>query len=184
LIDPPNREGPEIAMPALARSLAVLGGIVLLASLVRAEDASLAKPTAEPILIVSGEIARTNGHGVARFDREMLEAIGTTTIRTRTPWHDYVAEFEGVSMQALMEYVGAHGTEVTATALNDYQSTIPMSDFERFEVVLAMKRDGKEMPIRDKGPLFIVYPYDSAAELQSEQYYSRSVWQLKELEVR
>jgi hypothetical protein len=47
-----------------------------------------------------------------------------------------------------------------------------------------MKRDGEEMPIRDKGPLFIVYPFDSAEELQSEQYYSRAVWQVKELKVR
>jgi hypothetical protein len=93
-------------------------------------------------------------------------------------------EFEGVPMKALMDYLGADGTEVTAVALNDYRSTIPMSDFDKFEVVLAMKSDGEFMPIRDKGPLFIVYPYDSDPELRSEQYYSRSVWQVKELDVR
>jgi hypothetical protein len=40
------------------------------------------------------------------------------------------------------------------------------------------------MPIRDKGPLFIVYPFDSDPRLQTEQYYGRAVWQLKELNVR
>jgi hypothetical protein len=170
-------------MCACVRLLGVLG-LILLASVAQAEDPSLPSPTAEPILTVSGDIAKTNDGGVARFDREMLESIGTTTIRTKTPWTDRVAEFEGVSMKALMEHVGAKGTEVTASALNDYQSTIPMSDFDRFEVVLAMKRDGEEMPIRDKGPLFIVYPFDSSEELQSEQYYSRAVWQVKELKVR
>lgn len=146
--------------------------------------APLPSPTSEPILTVSGKIENVNDGEVARFDRSMLEAIGTVTVRTMTPWYDAVVEFEGVSVKALLDYLGAEGSEVLATALNDYQSTIPMEDFERFEVILAMKRDGEVMPIRDKGPLFIVYPYDSDPELRSERYYSRSVWQVKALEVR
>jgi hypothetical protein len=146
--------------------------------------ASLTTPAGEQILSMSGKIANTNDGDVARFDRAMLEEIGTITISTMTPWYDHVVTFEGVSMKALMEHVGAEGTEVVAVALNDYRSTIPLSDFENYDVVLAMKRDGELMPIRDKGPLFIVYPYDSDPELRNEQYYSRSVWQVKELEVR
>jgi hypothetical protein len=37
------------------------------------------------------------------------------------------------------------------------------------------------MPVRDKGPLFIVYPYDSDTRLQSQTYYSRSAWQVCKL---
>jgi hypothetical protein len=144
----------------------------------------LAAPSGEPILAVSGSITNTNDGDIASLDREMLEAIGTVKISTMTPWYDNVVEFEGVSMKALMDYVGAQGSEVTAIALNDYRSVIPMSDFEAYDVILAMKRDGEIMPIRDKGPLFIVYPYDSDPDLKSERYYSRSVWQVKELEVR
>lgn len=146
--------------------------------------ASLQKPTGVPILAVSGNIANTNDGPVARFDFEMLEDIGTVTLRTKTPWYDDVVEFEGVPMSVLMEVVGAKGTEVVATALNDYRATLPVSDFERYAVVLALRRDGKPMPVRDKGPLFIVYPFDSDPELRSEQYYSRAVWQVKELVVQ
>jgi hypothetical protein len=35
--------------------------------------------------------------------------------------------------------------------------------------------------MKNKGPLFVVYPYDSKKELQSVRYYQRSVWQLKAL---
>jgi hypothetical protein len=35
--------------------------------------------------------------------------------------------------------------------------------------------------VRDKGPLFIVYPYDSKPELKSQTYYGRSAWQLAKL---
>jgi len=146
--------------------------------------AVLPMPSGEQILAVTGNIANTNDGEAALFDRAMLEEIGTVTISTMTPWYDHVVTFEGVSMKALLAHVGAEGSEVVATALNDYQSSIPVEDFENYDVILAMKRDGEPMPIRDKGPLFIVYPYDSDPDLRSEKYYSRSVWQVKALEVR
>lgn len=163
------------------RSLALFATLALA---VGASAATLESPEGEEILAITGNIANTNDGDVARFDRAMLEAIGMVTIRTMTPWYEAVVEFEGVPMKALMEHVGAEGSEVTATALNDYQSTIPMEDFERFDVILALKRDGLEMPIRDKGPLFIVYPFDSEPELSTDKYYSRSVWQVRELNVQ
>ena len=146
--------------------------------------ASLPQPAGAPILVVSGAIANTNGDEVARFDREMLETIGTVELTTQTPWYDDEVTFEGVPMSKLMEVVGAEGTEVLVTALDDYRSVIPMSDFDLYRVVLAMRRNGELMPVRDKGPLFVVYPYDSDPELQSERYYMRSVWQVNKLIVR
>ena len=56
-----------------------------------------------------------------------------------------------------------------------------MSDFALHGVILALKRDGVYMPVRDKGPLFIVYPYDSDSDLQHRRYYSRSAWQVARL---
>jgi hypothetical protein len=34
------------------------------------------------------------------------------------------------------------------------------------------------MSIREKGPLWLVYPYDLNKAYQSETIYSRSIWQL------
>ena len=69
--------------------------------------------------------------------------------------------FTGVPMNKLMDAVGAKGTSLTVTALNDYATDIPIEDFKNQPVILATKRDGNYMPVRDKGPLFIVYNYDS-----------------------
>jgi hypothetical protein len=169
-------------MASLCSRVLLAAGLIALAG--QAFAAPLTSPQGDPILVVSGSITNTNDGEVARFDRQMLEAIGTVKVTTLTPWYDTPSEFEGVSMRALMAFVGARGSEVLATALNDYRSAIPMSDFDRYDVVLALRRDGKPMPIRDKGPLFIVYPFDSDPQLQTEQYYSRAVWQVKELNVR
>lgn len=138
-------------------------------------------PAGKPILIVSGKITKTNVNGTAQFDREMLEKMGLVTVETKTPWYESRTRFEGVSMAKLMEFVGAQGTTVTAVALNDYVSTIPVKDFTAFNVILAMKRDGEYMQVRDKGPLFVIYPYDSTPELQSQTYYTRSAWQVAKL---
>ena len=40
------------------------------------------------------------------------------------------------------------------------------------------------MPVDDKGPLFIVYPYDSDPVLQTEKFYSRSAWQVAQIIVK
>lgn len=146
-----------------------------------AQTEELPKPTGEPILTISGNISVTNVGNTAQFDLEMLESMEMNSFQTTTPWYDEAVTFEGVALTTLMERVGAEGETIDAVALNDYTVEIPMDDFEKFGTLLALKRDGDYMPIRDKGPLFIVYPYDNEEELQSETYYSRSAWQVSKL---
>ncbi|HBT7198433.1 TPA: hypothetical protein MCI55_005215 [Klebsiella pneumoniae] len=84
-------------------------------------------------------------------------------------------------LSKLMDLVGAKGTSARVLALNDYTTIIPIDDFYKFPVIMALKMNGQYMRIRDKGPLFIVYPYDSSAELQNQIYYSRSAWQVSKM---
>jgi hypothetical protein len=149
-----------------------------------AEEATLTVPKGEPILTIEGKIAITNVDGKAVFDRAMIEELGLTTIRTTTPWFDGPVSFEGVRADRLMARVQASGRDAVAIALNDYRVIIPLSDFAEYGVILALKRDGEYMPVSDKGPLFVVYPYDSDPSLQTQQFYARSVWQLARLIVR
>jgi hypothetical protein len=167
------------------RSLGFLAGGAAGYSLLRSASATeLATPTDKIILTISGKITRRNSGDTAVFDRSMLEALGGTSIETTTPWYSGVVRFEGVRLDTLMQHVGATGEHVTATALNDFVTEMPISDFSRFGAILALKRDGAYMPVRDKGPLFIVYPYDSAPELQAAKYFSRSAWQVARLAVQ
>ena len=166
----------------IGNASAIAAAALMVVAVVTAATA-LDAPSDEPILTISGDIAVTNGDGKAVFDRAMLESLGTVRFTTMTPWYDTPVEFEGVPVRAVLEAVGASGEQVTAVALNDYKATIPAEDFAKFDVLLALKRDGEYMPVRDKGPLFIVYPYDSDPELQNQKYYGRSVWQLSALVV-
>ena len=165
--------------------LAAAAAVTLVASPSNAIDLEeLGAPQGTPILTISGKIAATNAGETAQFDRAMLEKVGMDSYTTTTPWFTGPVEFKGVPLADLMETVGASGTEVEAVALNDYKASIPIEDFSKYHVLLALKRDGEYMPVRDKGPLFIVYPYDEHDELQAQKFYSRSAWQVKELVVR
>ena len=169
----------------LTRRTLAGGMIMLAAGGVRspswAED--LPPPTGKVILTISGAISVHNRGSDAVFDRPMLEALGWSSFETRCPWYNGRTRFAGVSMRTLLQKVGASGKTLVVTALNDYTTQIPLSDFTRYDVLLALKRDGNYMPVSDKGPLFIIYPYDSDPDLRRQTYYSRSAWQVAEMQV-
>ncbi len=144
----------------------------------------LPAPEGPVILVVSGNIEVTNTEEGAAFDREMLTELGLTEIQTSTPWTDGVQVFSGVLARTVLERVGADGSAVLASALNDYTVEVPMEDFQAFDVLLATTMGGEEMKVSDKGPIWIVYPRDSHPELQDRRLHDRWVWQLKALRVQ
>jgi hypothetical protein len=50
--------------------------------------------------------------------------------------------------------------------------------------MVVYRLDDKPMPVREKGPLMLMYPFDSEPELRSALNYSRAVWQLKGLDLK
>ena len=132
------------------------------------------------VLTIDGKI---DGGAARDFSISDLEALGTVAVETATPWHDGKVSFEGVPMRRFMERAGASGNTAAVLALNNYRTEIPLSDFTTYPVILAIKKDGAYMPVSDRGPLFIIYPYDSFDELKSELYYGRSAWQVRRITV-
>lgn len=143
----------------------------------------LSTPVGKVILTLSGNIENTNEGEKAVFDLASLEKLGMVSFQTTSPWYDGRTTFTGIPLQKLMDYVGAKGSVVKITALNDYVTEIPLSDFKKYNVILALKINGEYMRIRDKGPLFVVYPYDSIPELNSQIFYSRSAWQVSRMNI-
>ena len=144
----------------------------------------LMKPTGPIILTMTGNIQFTNSpDDKAEFDLSMIESMGLKKRVTTTPWTDGVTVFEGVFIKDLLDVVGAAGKDLKITALNDYSANMPIEDLEKYKVLLALKQNGKMLRIRDKGPLFVVYPFDEFPELQNEIIHNRSVWQVKSIRI-
>jgi hypothetical protein len=161
-------------------SLAVVVGMASLP----AAAGDLAKPQGKVVLTVSGKIGAQNSAEGAQFDIAMLEALPGRVSAVNTPWYDSKKTFEGPLGSALLDAVGATGQTLRVVALNDYAAEIPVEDFRKFPVILATKLDGKPMAVREKGPLFVIYPFDADPSLFNEKYFNRSVWQVKAIEVK
>jgi hypothetical protein len=144
--------------------------------------AELAAPKGDVLLTVSGNVGVKNTNDTAALDRDMLEAMTPTTITTSTIWTDGVHSFQGVSLKDLVAALEIQGATLRATAVNDYAVEIPLSDAVEGGPIIAYRIDGNEMSLREKGPLWVIYPYDANADYRKEVIYSRSIWQLDRIE--
>lgn len=125
----------------------------------------------------------TMGDETREYDLAALEALGNTEFTTSTIWTEGPQTFEGVPLNALLENAGIETGTLIATAINDYAVEIPVAEALEEGPVIAYARNGASMSVRDKGPLWLVYPYDSDEAFQTEVIYSRSIWQLDRMEV-
>ena len=133
---------------------------------------------AEPILTV------TLPDRTAAFTLQDLQALGQTTFTTTTIWTEGEQTFTGVPLGDLVRELGVTGGEIEAIAINDYSVTFPVQDALADGPIVAYHLNGAPMSVRDKGPLWIVYPYAANPDFRTEVVYSRSIWQLVRLTVR
>jgi hypothetical protein len=145
---------------------------------------ALDAPRGPVVLTVYGRVSKPNRGDTAQFDMAMLERLPQHSFVAQTPWYASARKFTGPLLRDVLAASGAQGSNLRAIALNDYRVDLPFEDALRFDVLLARLLDDKPMAVRDKGPLFIIYPFGSSAELRTTVYYSRSAWQLKSLEVQ
>lgn len=143
----------------------------------------LPEPDGQVVFTLSGKIRRTNRGANAVFDMAMLAALPQHHITTRTPWYVQPRKFTGPLLRDVLALALAQAQTLRVTALNDYRIDIPFDDVQRYDVVLARLLDDMPMTVREKGPLFMIYPFDSVPTLRNARYYSRSVWQLISIEL-
>ena len=146
-------------------------------------DTSLATPTGVAILTVTGNISATNMGETAVFDLEMLQSYPAETFETTTIWTEGVQSYTGVPLSEFLESLGVESGTINASAINDYTIQIPVEDDSTDSAIIAYFNNGETMSVRDKGPLWIIYPFDSRRELRSEVIYSRSIWQLDRINI-
>ncbi|MFO1193986.1 MAG: molybdopterin-dependent oxidoreductase [Rhodoferax sp.] len=165
-------------------SVRFLTPALLAAALLGAVSAHALQPaTGKVILTISGKVADKNTADAAQFDLAMIEKLPQQTFTTMTPWSKEPIKFTGPLLRDVLAAAKASGTTIKAMALNDYKTAIPLEDAQKYGVILAHRMNDELIPVRTKGPLFIVYPFDTKPELQSAKFYGRSAWQLKSMDI-
>lgn len=173
------------------RRLVAAAACLALAAVAAASGAALAAPalaipapTGPVLLSVSGPITHANVNGAASFDLALLRTLPQTSFSTKTPWFPQPRKFTGVLMKDLLDAIGARASTLRAVALNDYRAEMPVDELIKNGAMVAYALDDQPMPVREKGPLVIIFPFDARADLRTAVHYSRAVWQLRSLELR
>lgn len=170
-------------MKTLVHALLLAGAFAVSTSALPTSALALDKPAGDPILTITGHVTQTNTGKTATFDMAMLEKLEGRKATMETPWTSGQTEFSGPYLRAVLAAAGASGKKLIVKALNDYASEVPFEDAEKLDTILAVRMNGDEMSVREKGPIFLIYPFDKDHSLYNEKYFSRSVWQIKEIEV-
>ena len=128
----------------------------------------------------------TENEEIASYTLEDLDSLDQTEFQTINAFIDEVATFSGPLVR---DVLAASDIEVTpegsveVAAINDYAVGVPYEDILNYDVILATRMNGEEMSIRDKGPIWVMYPISDFPELSDSLYSSRLVWQVDRLKL-
>jgi hypothetical protein len=146
-----------------------------------------ASPMAAPLsLDVKGKIGKTNdaAHTAYHFSEDQILALPAHSISTSTTW-TAKSTFTGPLLSDILKTVGAYGDAIEVHTLDDYTYTVPVSDANRYGVIVAYSMNGKRLQVSDFGPLFLIYPRDQfPGELAGASADAKFVWQIKALIVK
>lgn len=144
----------------------------------------LREPVGKVILTFDGEIDACNADRKVELDRAMIEALPLSEVRTRNPWEHGQVAYQGVLLRDLLRYVKARGKTLEISALNDFHTEISVRDTEKFNILLAYRREGVDLTMRDKGPFFVVFPFSDNSKLETEKRFTQSIWQVSHISVK
>ena len=124
------------------------------------------------------------GESLASYSLEELDALDQTEFETTNPFLDDAAVFSGplvLDVLAESDIEVTEGGSIQVAAINDYAVSLPFDDIMKYDVILATRMNGEVMSIRDKGPIWVMYPISDFPELADSIYSSRLVWQVDRL---
>lgn len=133
-----------------------------------------------PLLSVTLETGQT-----VRLDRKTLDGLPQEAFKTSTPWTEGIVEFSGPALKDVLAFAGVKpDRSIAARAINDYQVVFVPHHIEDRVPILATKLNGEPFSRRDRGPLWIVFPYDASGDYRTEEVIALSIWQVVELTER
>lgn len=153
----------------------------LLAMPVKAEP--ITPPQGRVILSILGNVSTSNADdGALHFDYAMLAKLPQTHYVTDTPYTNEPHTYQGPTLAHIARLAGIEGKKLTATALNNYSTALDHYALEH--AILAINRDGQPMRIRNKGPIWVMFPLDQQTALDVPDIHQQMIWQLRSISAK
>jgi len=128
-------------------------------------------------------IVDTPSGNTVRLSAADLDALPQHSISTHTDFTEGLTDFRGPRAVDVLALAGIRAAgDLRMAAANDYAVTVPFEDLARYGVLLATEMNGQRLNVRNRGPIWLMYPLDEHAELRSSVYNDRLIWQLVRIE--
>lgn len=139
------------------------------------------------VLAVTGRIKNFNDKATAsyRYTEAALLKLPTKKLNSGSEWTP-VAEWTGPTIEEVLKAAGvdASATRLRAVARDGFAAMIPLTDLAAYGPLVAHTQDGRRIADPKHGPLFVAYPRDQHAELQTAAAGVKFVYALCKIEVQ
>lgn len=144
-----------------------------------ADDGSGTAPERQdPATILKVDYSDGSGRQAVGLTMQDLKELPAAGFKTTTIWTEGKQRFDGVWLKDLAAHLGFDKGRIELTALNEYMMEMDVADIGTSEALIAYARNGEAMPAREKGPLWMVFPYDRDSKFRTEAAFALSIWQL------
>lgn len=113
---------------------------------------------------------------------EDLEKLPQTEYDVRDPYAHKKVRYKGVLVRDVVARYGKPDTtRLRLRALDEFKAEITRDEWTKWTVLLATRKNGERMTIADSGPARIVFPYDTAKDIDPIVYNDKWIWQVNRI---
>jgi hypothetical protein len=116
---------------------------------------------------------------------EKMDTLSPQRTTTHSPFFPGTETFSGpLFADLLAAALGGEPKESTLidlVALNDYSVQTTFGKLKHADAIVATRKNGLPMSIRDRGPFWIIFPLTRRPDLENEDFYRLMIWQLSDI---
>lgn len=111
-----------------------------------------------------------------------IEKLGIVSQKVYNPYEKREDLYGGVLFDEFVKkYAKKDVKSVTLIAIDDYEVTVPRSEWTTKRMILSTRMNGEYIPIRSKGPLRIVYPDFNPKKEEYQVNLAFWIWMIKKI---
>ncbi|GLT15024.1 hypothetical protein GCM10007931_19990 [Vibrio algivorus] len=116
------------------------------------------------------------------LSREELESLPQTTFTTSTPWTKGTHTYQGPKLSLITDKLKPLSNGIRIYGINGYSYDINIHDLQKYPFILTLRQDKKVMSLRNKGPFWLLVPFDQTPQwLSHDELHNQLVWQINKI---
>ncbi len=136
-------------------------------------------------LAITDEVVLTifeEGEPLQKYSQKMLDVHPESfSLSTMTPWTNAVDQYKAIPLKSILGSIINKYDTLHLKAENGFEVHENIRFLLDADAFLAFKKNGQFMRLRDKGPVWLLFPYSQRPKLDDAFHNQVAVWMLYEV---